>query len=74
LYRTDTAELLDKTTRVGNGAYSFTWYDNTIDVIVVAYETDDLKGASAQNVASGGIFDIQLDAADPGPTYYAFSG
>lgn len=74
LYRTDTAELIDKTTRTGNGAYNFVWYDNTVDVIVVAYETDALKGASAQHVASGGIFNIQLDTAVPGPTYYAFSG
>jgi hypothetical protein len=74
LYRTDTAELIDKITRVGNGSYSFTWYDNTVDVVVLAYENDDLKGASAQNLAGGGIFDIQLDTAAPGPTYYAFAG
>jgi hypothetical protein len=74
LYRTDTAELIDKITRVGNGSYSFTWYDNTVDVVVLAYENDDLKGASAQNPAGGGIFNIQLDTAAPGPTYYAFAG
>jgi hypothetical protein len=74
VYRTDTAELIDKTTRTGNGAYSFVWYDNTVDVIVVAYESDELKGASAQYVAGGGIFNIQLDTAAAGPTYYAFSG
>jgi hypothetical protein len=74
LYRTDTAELIDKTTRVGNGSYNFIWYDNTIDVIVLAYESDDLKGASLQTTAGDTIFNIQLDSADPGPTYYAFSG
>jgi hypothetical protein len=74
LYRTDTGELLDSTTRTGNGAYSFVWYDDTVDVVVLAFESDDLKGASGQYPASGGIFDIQLDSAAQGPTYYAFSG
>jgi hypothetical protein len=74
LYRTDTAELIDTTTRIGNGAFSFTWYDNTVDLIVLAYESDDLKGASSQTVAGGGSFDIQLDIAAPGPTYYSFAG
>lgn len=74
LYRTDTGELLDVTTRSGNGAFNFNWYDNTIPVVVVAYESDELKGVSAQLVAGGGSFDIQLDAAPAGPTYYAFSG
>jgi hypothetical protein len=74
LYRTDTGELLDSTTRTGNGDYGFVWYDNTVDVVVLAFESDDLKGASGQYPASGGIFNVQLDSAAQGPTYYAFSG
>lgn len=54
-----TGELLQQTTRSGNGPYSFTHYDNTRDVIVVATESDTLKGTSKQDIAGSG-FDINL--------------
>lgn len=38
--------------RTGNGAYSFTWYDNTEDMVVVARESDTLLGVSAPDVAA----------------------
>lgn len=57
-----TFEVLDKTTRSGNGIYTFNWYDSTRDVIVAAWESDTLKGASKQ--ATPAIdFDISLAAS-----------
>lgn len=67
-WRTDTGEKIDTTTRVGDGAYSFTWYDNTIPVFVTAYESSAYRAMSANQVA-GNTFDIDLGG---GPKYYAF--
>lgn len=44
-------EVRAVTTRVGNGSYSFTWYDDTSDVYVVAYESGTKKGVSAKGRA-----------------------
>jgi hypothetical protein len=52
LHRKSTGELLATTSRVGNGAYSFTWYDNVEDVYVVAYEDATHAGRSADGDAS----------------------
>lgn len=52
LYREDTGERMLETSRTGNGSYSFTWYDNTENVFVEAYEDDDYKGRSANGTAS----------------------
>ena len=52
LVRTDKNERVLETSRSGNGAYSFTWYDNTQDVFVEAYEDADYKGRSADSVAT----------------------
>lgn len=51
-YRTDTGELIDSTSRVGDGAYSLTWYDNTIDVFTEAWESTTLLGRSDDDVAT----------------------
>ena len=69
-FRTDTGEKIDTTTRTGNGAYSITWYDNTIPVIVTAYESATYKGVSANQVA-GNTFDINLNSGG-GPSYYSY--
>jgi hypothetical protein len=69
-FRTDTGEEIDTTSRTGNGAYSITWYDNTIPVIVTAYESATYKGISANQVA-GNTFDINL-ASGGGPSYYSY--
>lgn len=69
-FRTDTGEKIDSTSRTGNGAYSITWYDNTIPVIVTAEESANYKGVSANQVA-GNTFDINLSGGG-GPTYYSF--
>jgi hypothetical protein len=61
LIRTDNNEVVDSTTRVGDGSYSFVWYDNTVDMIVIAYESDTKKGISQQEVAGTvGVFDIDI--------------
>jgi hypothetical protein len=46
LHRAATGEKVLETSRVGNGAYSFTWYDNTEDLYVEAYEDNTYKGRS----------------------------
>lgn len=51
LHRADTGELVLETSRSGDGAYSFTWYDDTEDVYVVAYEDDTHLGRSAPGTA-----------------------
>jgi hypothetical protein len=72
LIRTDNNEVVDTTTRIGNGSYSFVWYDNTVDMIVVAYESDTKKGVSQQEVAGTvGVFDINL-SSDGGGGEYAY--
>ncbi len=65
LYRTSDNSPVLQTTRVGDGAYSFTWYDDVSDVYVVAYETNSLKGRSKTDVAGTG-FDIALAAGGGG--------
>lgn len=52
LVRAATGEKVLTTSRVGNGAYSFTWYDNTEDVYVDAYETDVFKDRSGNATAT----------------------
>ncbi len=52
VYRSDTQELIYTTTRVGNGAYSFTWYDNTAAIYAEAYEDTTHYGRSI-NVTAG---------------------
>lgn len=45
-------EILKTTTRTGNGSYSFTWYDNTIEVYTSAYEDSTHVGRSDSTVAT----------------------
>lgn len=40
------------TSRVGNGAYSMTWYDNTVNVFSEAWESSTLIGRSDDGVAA----------------------
>lgn len=64
----DPGELLLTGTRSGNGAYSFTWYDDVESVVVVAYESATYKGASKQAAAGSG-FDISLSTPAGSATY-----
>lgn len=70
-YRVDTGQQISLTSRTGNGSYSMTWYDNTINVFVIAYESSTYKGMSAEQVA-GNTFDINLSSGG-GPTYYSYA-
>lgn len=53
LHRASDGALLDTTSRSGDGAYSFTWYDNTEDVYVVAKDASGNGGRSADGLATG---------------------
>ncbi len=59
LFNATTFEMYKSTSRVGNGTYSFEWFDDTQDLIVMAWETDTLKGASKQGTPATD-FDINL--------------
>lgn len=52
LHDATTGELLLTTSRSGDGSYSFTWYDDTADVYVAAYEDDTHVGRSANDPAT----------------------
>jgi hypothetical protein len=53
------ALFFDQTTRVGNGTYTFSVYDDTLNYYVVAYESATLKGVSKEAVPATN-FDISL--------------
>lgn len=58
LHLSSTGELLLTTSRVGNGAFSFTWFDPHADVYVDAYEDDSHIGRSLAGKAGTDTFDI----------------
>ena len=45
-------QKVQTTSRSGNGAYSFTWYDDTANVFVEAYESSSKLGRSDNAVAA----------------------
>jgi hypothetical protein len=62
-------ELFDSTTRVGDGSYSFTVYDDTVDYYVTAFVSDSLKGLSKQSTPTTG-FDIDLAGGSGGGEFF----
>lgn len=52
LHRSGSGELVKTGLRVGDGAFSFTWYDATEEVYVDAYEDDNYLGRSAPALAA----------------------
>lgn len=61
-----TDEVLLRTSRSGNGAYTFTWFD-VREVYVVAYESDTKKGRSltaSGEVAAYSEIDLDYDSVD----------
>jgi len=52
LHRQASGEKILETSRTGNGAYSLTWYDNTEDVYVVAYEDATRNKRSSPGLAT----------------------
>ena len=53
LHRADTHEAVLNGSRIGNGAYSFTWFDNTENVYVSAREGAAHLGRSDNGLATG---------------------
>jgi hypothetical protein len=51
LHRESNGEKVLETSRVGDGSYSFTWYDNTENVYTEAYESSTKIGRSDNGVA-----------------------
>ena len=51
LHRASNGEKILETSRVGDGAYSLTWYDNTENVYTEAYESSTKIGRSDNGVA-----------------------
>jgi hypothetical protein len=52
LHRASSGEKILTTSRVGNGTYSFTWFDDTEEVYVVARESGTLLGRSDNGTAT----------------------
>jgi hypothetical protein len=52
LHRSDTGELVISTTTSAGGNFSFTWWDNTIDLLAEAQQDATHVGRSANNKAS----------------------
>lgn len=52
LWRTTNKELALTTSRAGDGAFSFTWYDDTQDVFCEALEDATHMGRSDDGVAT----------------------
>lgn len=53
LHRTSDGELLDSTTRSGDGVFSFTWYDNVEDVYTEATDASGNTSRSIDGTATG---------------------
>lgn len=52
LHRSDTGELMATTTTATGGSYSFTWYDNSINLFTQALQNSTHMGRSDDDVAS----------------------
>jgi hypothetical protein len=74
-FRVDSGELIEEVTASsgdGNltGTFNITWYDNTVDVIVIAYQATDYKGTSIRQVAgTSNSFDINFSTGGTGEEY-----
>ncbi len=55
-YYTDNGQVLKTSSRSGDGAYSFVWYDDTLPVFVLA--NDGTNHASSAELTAGSTFDI----------------
>lgn len=66
VYRTDTDEKVATATSSIGGGFTTIWYDNTVAIYCVAYQSSTRKGVSVEQVASAGSFDINLSAASGG--------
>lgn len=52
IFRADTDEKVGSVTSAVGGSYTFTWYDNAVNLYAVARQTDQLVGRSSDQVAA----------------------
>ena len=52
LHRADTGEKVATTSRVGDGPYSFVWYDNTVEMYVECIDSIGQVGRSQNTLCS----------------------
>lgn len=52
IFRSDTDERVGKVTTTTGGAYSFTWYDDTVELYAMARQDDTKVGRSSNELAS----------------------
>lgn len=52
VFRTDNGEKVGEATTTSGGAYTFTWYDDTVELFTTAREDDTHVGRSPNSVAS----------------------
>jgi hypothetical protein len=77
-FRTDTGDLIQEVTGTTTDGYltatfNIVWYDNTIPIIVSAYQATDYKGTAEEQVAgSTNFFDINLSGGG-GEFAYGFA-
>ena len=69
LHRASTGEIVLATSQIGNGSFSFDWYDDTEDLFVSAYESTTKKGRSKRDVSGSG-FDISLGGGEASHTWF----
>ncbi len=69
LHRASTGEIVLSTSQIGNGSFSFDWYDDTEDLFVSAYESTTKKGRSKRDVSGSG-FDISLGGGEASHTWF----
>jgi hypothetical protein len=71
-FRTDTGDLIQEVTATstdGNvtGTFSIVWYDDTIPILVSAYQASSYKGVAVEQVAGSlNSFDIDLSPSGGG--------
>jgi hypothetical protein len=69
LQRANTGEIVLSDSRVGDGTYSFTWFDDTENILVLAHESNTKKGISKIDLMGSGDFDISLSSGGGGGEY-----
>jgi hypothetical protein len=69
LFRADNDALVAVTSRTGDGTYSFTIYDDTLDYYVVAYEDNTYKGLSKTDLTNTN-FDIDMAGGGGGGEFF----
>jgi len=74
LQRANTGEIVLSDSRVGDGTYSFTWFDDTENILVLAHESNTKKGISKIDLMGSGDFDISLSSGGGGEYSYTWFG